>query len=271
MNACWVDGEPADSVAALDRGLHYGDGLFETLPVHDAVIPLLDLHLERLRVGCERLGMPMPAEWILRDELLNATRGQQQAVLKLLVTRGSGGRGYRPLPNPSVTRILLRYPWPDYPQRWSDEGVVLRVCATRIGSGAALAGLKHLNRLEQVLARNEWTENDQVQEGLMLDGEGAVIEGTMTNVFSSPAEGLLLTPDLSRAGVSGVMRRHILRQAEEAGMRIEIRPMKLHELLDQREVFVCNSVIGVWPVIRIGERGYTPGPMTRLAQRWAGV
>lgn len=269
MNACWIDGRPADRLSTSDRGLHYGDGLFETLPVRDARIALLDAHLQRLREGCMHLGIPAPAEAVLHRELNEAAEGQARAVLKLMVTRGSGGRGYRPPEGPVSTRLLWRYPWPDYPASWQDHGVTLRICATRLGSHPALAGLKHLNRLEQVLARAEWHDSGEIQEGLMLDGEGAVVEGTMTNVFAVTTEGVLVTPDLSRAGVHGVMRRHILEQAGKADTPTGVRRLSLAELLGMRELFVCNSIIGVWPVVRLGEHRYTIGPVTRRAQDWA--
>jgi 4-amino-4-deoxychorismate lyase len=152
---------------------------------------------------------------------------------------------------------------------WQNEGVVLRICTTRLGSNPALAGLKHLNRLEQVLARAEWGESDGIQEGLMLDAEGSVVEGTMTNLFAAPSGGPLLTPDLSHAGVAGVMRRHIIEQAAVAGIQVQVRRINPGELMDQHELFVCNSLIGVWPVACLGERRYTVGPLTRLAQKWA--
>jgi 4-amino-4-deoxychorismate lyase len=265
---CWVDGQPADILPLTDRGLHYGDGLFETLAVKQGRVVRIDMHLERLREGCVRLGMPAPDQLLLRRELEAAAQGQQRAVLKLLVTRGTGGRGYRPPVDPQTTRVLLRYPWPDYPAAWSDEGIALRICHARLGRNPALAGLKHLNRLEQVLARAEWNEGPQ--EGLMLDTEGQVIEGTMTNVFASPASSRLVTPDLDQAGVAGVMRRHILEQAQQAGIGVEIRALSLAELLDQQEIFMCNSIAGVWPVNRIETRRYGIGPMTRLARQWAG-
>lgn len=269
MNACWIDGQPADRLPVSDRGLHYGDGLFETLPVRDARIPLLDAHLQRLREGCAHLGFAAAAEDVLRRELSQAADGQGRAVLKLMITRGSGGRGYRPPDNPVPTRLLLRYPWPDYPASWQDHGITLRICTTRLGSHPALAGLKHLNRLEQVLARAEWSDSDGIQEGLMLDGEGTVVEGTMTNVFAVTAEGVLVTPDVSRAGVYGVMRRHILEQADKAGIPAAVRRLSLTELPGMRELFVCNSIIGVWPALRLGEQRYETGPVTRRAQGWA--
>ena len=264
---CWIDGQAAETLPLTDRGLHYGDGLFETLALRGGHIRRLDMHLERLLGGCGRLGMPMPDERQLRRELDAATRGQGDAVLKLVLTRGSGGRGYRPPAEPQLTRVLMRYAWPDYPAAWSEEGIEIRVCRTRLGRNPALAGLKHLNRLEQVMARAEWDEG--AQEGLMLDTGGNVVEGTMTNLFVSPAEGRLVTPDLALAGVSGVTRRHILGRAHSEGLEVEVRSLMLDELLQCREIFVCNSIAGVWPVRRVDSRSYAVGPLTRRAAAWA--
>jgi len=265
--ACWIDGQPADALLLTDRGLHYGDGLFETLAVRQGHTRRLELHLERLLLGCERLGIPRPDESLLRGELHTAAQGQDKAVLKLMLTRGSGGRGYRPPAVPRMTRVLFRYPWPDYPAAWSAQGIELKICRTRLGLNPALAGVKHLNRLEQVMARAEW--EDGAQEGLMLDTDGGVIEGTMTNLFASPAEGRLVTPDLALAGVAGVTRRHILERARGEGIDVEVRSLVLDELLRCREIFVCNSIAGVWPVQRIEARSYPVGPLSRRAAAWA--
>ena len=263
----WIDGRPAATLPVTDRGLHYGDGLFETLAVRAGCIPRLGMHLDRLRDGCARLGMPLPDEPLLHRELDAAVHGQTQAVLKLVLTRGSGGRGYLPPAEARMTRLMLRYPWPDYPASWAEHGIELRICRTRMALNPALAGLKHLNRLEQVIARAEWREG--APEGLMLDTEGRVIEGTMTNVFASPGPGRLVTPRLDQAGVEGVMRRHILEQARQAQIDTEIRPLTLDELSQCQEIFVCNAIAGVWPVNRIESHRYALGPLTRLAQQWA--
>lgn len=265
--AAWVNGEAAETVRLADRGLQYGDGLFETLAVQDGHIRRLDPHLDRLRDGCARLRLPMPDEAMLRRELDRAAEGESRAVLKLILTRGPGGRGYRPPESPSVTRLVLRHAWPDYPADWYTQGIELRVCTTRLAVGSPLAGLKHLNRLEQVLARAEWGEG--AQEGLMLDAEDRVVEGTMSNLFASPAEGRLVTPDVSRSGVAGVTRRHILERARAEGLSVEVHSLTLEKLLESREVFVCNSIAGVWPVQRIGSRSYPVGPLTRRAAAWA--
>jgi 4-amino-4-deoxychorismate lyase len=266
--ACWVDGRPEQRLSTLDRGLHYGDGLFETLAVRDGHITMLQRHIERLREGCRRLSIPAPDVELLQVEVQTAAKNCTRAVLKLIVTRGNGGRGYRPPAAPEPMRILLRYPWPEYLDSWRQQGVHLRVCATRLGRNSRLAGLKHLNRLEQVLARMEWQDSDRIQEGLMLDEEGLVIEGTMTNVFVSRTPGTLATPDLQHCGVAGLMRAYILEQAEAAGLDVRVGRLTLAELLDAREIFLCNSLIGVWPVSAIDDRIYEIGPLTRRAQQW---
>jgi 4-amino-4-deoxychorismate lyase len=269
MTGCWINGEAGNSIPAADRGLQYGDGLFETLAVKAGRIALLDYHLARLHEGCQRLHLHLPSEILLRTELLSAATGQADVVLKLIITRGIAGRGYQFADNPHINRILMRYAWIEYPEEYSEQGVHLRICDTHLGHNKRLAGLKHLNRLEQILARAEWSEIDQIQEGLMLDEEGSVIEGTMSNVFAWLEHGVLATPDLRLCGVAGVMRRHLLEKAKQAGVALRVANLALTELMQAQEIFVCNSLIGVWPVVSIGHWKYSIGPMTRQAQCWA--
>lgn len=266
---CWVNGVESGAIDTLDRGLHYGDGLFETLAVENRRIGLLDYHLERLAQGCERLGIQAFSSSALRTELGQAADIPGRAVLKIIVTRGSGGRGYAAPRNATPTRILLRYPWVDYPPANAESGVRLRICETRLSGNAKLAGLKHLNRLEQVLARSEWNPGDGVAEGLMLDEDDLVIEGTMSNVFMGLANGELITPALERCGVAGVMRRHLLEQAAAAGVVTRIADTRLADMMQAREIFMCNSLIGVWPVAVLEGREWVPGVLTRRAQEWA--
>jgi 4-amino-4-deoxychorismate lyase len=265
---CWINGESGTRVAATDRGLQYGDGVFETMAVRHGRITLLEMHLQRLMEGCERLGIPPPSVASIQDELDAAVTDQAQAILKLIVTRGSGGRGYRPAQTITPTRILTLHDWPAHPESWWQDGIHARICNTILGSNPQLAGLKHLNRLEQVLARAEWSGVDTAQEGLMKDADGTVIEGTMTNVFALLADGVLMTPDVRNCGVAGVMRRYLIGKAKQAGVPMRVSKLTIPELDEAREVFVCNSVIGVWPVTRIGERDYPVGEMTRRIQQW---
>ena len=195
----------------------------------------------------------------------------EQAVLKLIITGGNRGREYRPPQDLQPTRILLRHPWPHHPAAWTEQGIRMRICDMHVGHNRQLAGLKHLNRLEQVLARAEWTDADNIQEGLMVDEEGAVIEGTMTNVFAWLPQGVLATPSLRLAGVAGVMRRYILEHAEQAAIPVRVATLSLPELMQAAESSACNSIIGVWPVSIIGHWKFAVGSVTRQVQAWAAV
>lgn len=243
-----VNGVTQTHVPIADRGLQYGDGLFETLAVRDGVINQLALHLERLRHGCGVLGLGFEQWNALNEELCQLAQDQHRAVLKIIITRGSGGRGYRPPAAPQCTRIVARYAWPDYPPEWQQQGIQLRVCQTRLGANPALAGIKHLNRLEQVMARAEW-EDPAIAEGLMLDSNHHVISGTMSNLFYVQ-QGELLTPALETAGVAGITRRRICETIAPA-LSLTCRTVKsvtLDTLQQADELFVCNTLAGIWPV-----------------------
>ena len=252
-----IDGRPAAAVAADDRGLHYGDGLFETLAARDGRPRFWERHWRRLGAGCERLGLERPDEAAARGEVERLAAGHAHRVVKLILTRGSGPRGYR-APEPARTRrILLASDWPAHPPAHAREGIELRLCRTRLGRNPALAGLKHCNRLEQVLARREWGE--EAAEGLMLDAEGEVIAGTMSNVFLA-AGGVLRTPRLDQCGVAGVVRGLILERAPELGLEVREERLGLGDVRAADGLFLCNAVIGVWPVRRFGGREYPPPP-----------
>jgi 4-amino-4-deoxychorismate lyase len=271
MNAlhsgCWVDGEPAASVPADDRGLLYGDGVFETMAWRDGAMRFLDLHLARLRRGLQTIGIAPLDEARLRAEL-DLACGPGDAIVKLIVSRGSGGRGYSP-PRPAAPRrMLYRYPWPVDPPDWSQEGIDVEWTGICIGEQPALAGLKHLNRLEQVLARDALQADTGVAapEALMCTSAGLVICGTMSNVFAVEGH-TVLTPALSRAGVAGVMRSVILREAPTLGLRAVETDLPRAWLDGASEVFVSNARIGIWPVRRLGGRALRVGATTLRLQR----
>ena len=259
-----VNGAAADTVAVSDRGLQYGDGVFETLAVIDGAPQLWTRHVARLQEGCTRLGIAPVDATRLAAEAQQLCRNAERAVLKIIITRGSGGRGYRPDVSGLPTRILQRFPWPDYPQGCATEGVAVRLCRLRMGHNPLLAGIKHLNRLEQVLARGEWDDPD-IHEGLMQDLQGRLIEGTMSNVCLVQGRRLLM-PDLARCGVAGVIRALLLELADAQGIATAVRDIEVNELAAADEVFLCNSLIGIWPVARIDEWAYPPGKLTRQLQ-----
>ena len=259
----WVDGQPADALSLKDRGLAYGDGLFETIAVRDGQPLLLERHLSRLADGCKRLAIAVDPE-LIRNELLAYATALGDGVLKLILTRGDSLRGYPPDPTAQARRILQGNPPAAYPAVHGEQGVRLFPCTTRLSIQPLLAGLKHLNRLEQVIARSEWQDTDHA-EGLMLDQAGRVIEGVFSNLFLV-RDGVLMTADLKRCGVEGVMRAELLFQAESLGIPTQITDITLDQLQWADEVFVCNSVYGVWPVHAYAALSWPVGPLTRKLQ-----
>ncbi|HYL01852.1 MAG TPA: aminodeoxychorismate lyase [Steroidobacteraceae bacterium] len=260
-----VDGIERDSVPALDRGLHYGDGLFETLACVGGRARFLSLHLARLALGCERLGLPAPAPEELRQEIRRLAARSERGIVKLILTRGAArARGYRTTGTEKATRITLRYRWePDDPQL-ALEGVRVRTARLRLGENPALAGLKHCNRLEQVLARREWSD-PAIAEALMFSSTDHLISGTMSNVFLV-AGAKLRTPRLDRCGVAGIMRSVVLREAAAAGIAAEEALLEASDLARAPELFLTSALIGVRPVRSVDGECRSPGAVTRELQ-----
>ncbi len=250
-----INGKPGNQIPVTDRGLHYGDGLFETIAVKSGKLLCWEEHLARLLASCKQLKLHVEDVQILTDEANSLAQGIESGVIKIIVTRGSGGRGYAPPVETDTTRIVCRYPASHFPAQTVDDGIAVRICSTRYGHQPALAGMKHLNRLEQVMARAEWTD-EHIAEGIVLDIDDNVIEGTMSNVFLV-INGTLITPDLTQCGINGVIRQKLIEHAE-----VTIRQVSLQELHSAEEVFLCNSVIGLWPVTRINDTVFKPGKIS---------
>lgn len=247
-----------------ERGFHYGDGLFETMAIRQGAIPLWSYHWQRLAEGCQRLKLPVPDQTALEEKIDRFIKNHPRGVLKLIISRGKGERGYRISESQDPTQVLYLNPWPDYPLHYSEQGVHLKICATPLSMNPVLAGLKHLNRLEQILARNEW-QDDIYQEGIMLNTAGHVVEGTMSNLFWVK-DGQLYTPDLSECGVLGIMRQQILEKMNELERDIRIVAEPMTSLLQADEIFITNSLIGVWPVQAIEDNKYDVGQLTKQLQ-----
>ena len=250
-----INGKLGDRVSATDRGLQYGDGLFETIAVVGGGPCLWTRHLHRLQSGCRRLAIPCPPPEQLLSNCQKEIGFRERGVLKLVLTRGRGGRGYRPLPRVEPTCIIAFHPWPDYPDQWNRLGIRLRLCDTPLSENPVLAGIKHLNRLEQVLAQSEWND-PEIAEGLMLDSRGQIVEGTMTNLFLVRG-GVLMTPDLRRGGVAGVMRGLVLDLAREEGITVKQGTVSPADLAAAEALFVTNSLIGLWPVQELEGQYYS--------------
>lgn len=256
-----VNGQPSQFLPVADRGLQYGDGLFETLRVEAGEPRFWSRHLSRLRAGCDRLGIPPPDADVLQHEAHSLLKGQSRGVLKLTITRGSGPRGYRPPAAPTPTRILAFSPPAPPPSAAMHEGVDVRLCRMRLSRNPALAGIKHLNRLEQVMARSEWS--DEYQEGLMLDTSEQVVEGTMSNLFLIQGDALV-TPDLSHCGVAGITRARVMEMARAWGLGCREEPVRVEDLWQAEGLFLTNTLIGLWPVRSLEGR---PMPLPPLIVR----
>lgn len=261
-----VNGIPSHQIDIADRGFQYGDGIFTTLAVLQGIPLFLPRHLARLQGDCARLALPFPGADCLRREAEILCHGQDSGVLKIQLTRGSGGRGYRCPESPTGTRVLGFHPAPDYPPQLAEHGVHIRFCTTRLGINPALAGIKHCNRLEQILARAEW-DDPEIREGLMLDQEGCVVEGTMSNLFLV-RQNRLATPRIDRCGVAGVMRGLVCEAAADLGRVLAETRLIPDDVYDADEIFLTNSMLGVWPVCNLDGHEFSVGTVTREIRQW---
>lgn len=257
-----INGLPADVVSVHDRGLLYGDGVFRTLKRVGGVSLCWARHYRKLAADCTALHLDCPAASELEADL---ARLPPDCVAKIIITRGPGVRGYAVTAALKPTRIVTSGTLPDFPKSHRAEGVKAHLCRLRLASQPALAGIKHLNRLENVLARMEWSD-PAIAEGLLLDEAGNVIEGTMSNVFAWH-EGVLHTPDLARCGVAGMQRDRILAFARELGLVVRIGTLSLDTLMVAEEVLLCNSVIGIWQVREFNGRVWPAGSLTAQLRR----
>lgn len=261
-----VDGAPGTELSVIDRGLHYGDGLFETIACTGGNPRLLDRHLRRLALGCQRLNFGPPDMGALDAEVRELAANTPRSIVKILITRGPArARGYGVSGEEIPTRVTLRYPWPEEEPATAREGVHVRLAATKLGENAALAGLKHCNRLEQVLARSEWND-PAIAEALMFSSSGALISGTMSNVFLVH-DSRLLTPRLDRCGVAGIMRALVLEEAAQAAIPVAECRLEAAALEQASELFLSNALWGVRPVRALGDVNLGPGELTRHLQR----
>jgi 4-amino-4-deoxychorismate lyase len=254
----FVGADEVGAVQASDRGLAYGDGLFETMRACRGGVPWFARHWARLAAGAERLGLSLPEREQVDAVAADLLRDGGDGVLKLLVSRGAGGRGYAPPPEPAQPAWLLaRHPLPAPARR---DGLHLRWCRTRLAVQPRLAGIKHCNRLEQVLARAEWRDAAW-DEGLVLDSDGRVVSAISANLLVF-REGRWRTPRVDRCGVAGVCRGWLLEtgQAEEAEV-----PVEHVETADA--LALCNAVRGILPVARLGDRAWPAHPAVRGLQR----
>lgn len=249
-----VNGHPSDRVDALDRGLAYGDGVFRTLRAAAGMPLWWRDHYARLASDCAALALDCPDEGVLHDEVCRVA-GEGAAVAKIILTRGAGARGYAPPPVQTPTRIVMGLPLPAHAHSEAVDGITARWCALRLARQPRFAGIKHLNRLENVLARAEW-DDPTILEGILCDTDGMLVGGVMSNLLWV-AQGILHTPDVSASGVAGVARARLLRAAPRLGLDTCVGRYPPAAILAAEEVMICNSVLGVRHIARLDD-AYCP-------------
>lgn len=251
-----IDGSPG-LLDPADRGLAYGDGVFETIVFDGRQLVFWSYHLARLAKGLARLGIGAVDELALFEEC-SRVAGQAPCIVKIIATRGSGKRGYGGALNIAPRRIVGAFELPRIP----DGPAQLRICNHRWPYNPTMAGIKHLNRLDQVIARSEWSSQEWF-DGLMLDGAGRVISGTSTNVFAL-LDGALLTPRLDQCGVHGTLRSVIMEHSSRWGFPVREATLWLDSLRHADEVFLTNAVVGVLPVSRLEKWALATGPVAGM-------
>lgn len=255
-----INGSFNQSVSPLDRGLAYGDGVFRTLKVVDGLPVNWPLHYQKLVADCSALGIVCPsAELLMSDFQQLFTPDETKAVAKIIITRGEGERGYKP---PAVTmpmRVMIKANCAEYPENYFTQGVNVYLCDTRLAEQPKLAGIKHLNRLENVLARMEWND-PEFADGLMLDTSDHVIECTAANIFARFND-TLITPKLEKCGVSGITRERIIALAYTLNLKVQISSIALSKLLTADEIIICNSLYGAWQVHELGNKSWPALPL----------
>lgn len=262
-----VNGQPQGYINLADRAVQFGDGIFTTFRIKDGKALLWPLHEQRLREGCLRLHIAAPPWNVINTEVHQLAIDQEQGVGKVIISRGEGGRGYSMQQLASPTRIVAVYPLPDHISAWRQHGIALHWAKFRLSIQPVLAGLKHLNRLEQIMGRREITDAGW-DEAIFCDSDERIVECNAFNLFWRK-EDMVYTPRIESSGVRGVMARSLMEHCAVHGHTVKevaVRPAALDGV---DEVFICNSLFGAVPVRTLGARSLPSHFLCRLLQKEA--
>lgn len=263
-----VDGMETDILPINDRGFQYGDGVWETLAIRNGQVKQLKPHLQRLKKGLDTLGITDVDYSCIEAEVLTVAAQKQTGIIKIIITRGSGGRGFAYDHSLSSRRMISLYEMPVYPTAYYQQGIRLTACQTRLPHNPALAGFKRLGCVEQVLARAEFTSD--FQEGVLCDYDDYVIEGTMSNLFLITEQDTIITPNLKLCGVAGIARSYLLETLKTMGVNVDCINVLEDDIKNAKGVFMSNSIIRLWPVYEyIGNthsKRYAIPPLFRMLE-----
>ncbi|MBC7756341.1 MAG: aminodeoxychorismate lyase [Bdellovibrio sp.] len=237
-------------ISPFDRGFAYGDGIFRTMKIVDGLPESWPQHYQKLVADCAVINIVCPSAELLMSDLQQLFSPDEEAVAKIIITRGEGNRGYTPPAITAPMRVVTKSPMPNYPVERFETGVNLIVCETRLAAQPLLAGIKSLNRLENVLARMEWSDvhiANGFAEGILLDNNDNVIECTAANIFARFSN-TLITPSLASCGIAGITRQRVINVAHMLSLKVVEETIDLKKLLTADEVIICNSLYGAWQV-----------------------
>jgi len=260
-NQYLINGRKDTSLSPYDRGFAYGDGVFRTLKVNQGAPQHWKLQYQKLLEDCNALNIVCPSAEVLQSDMQVLLNDLESAIIKIVVTRGESERGYALPPLAQPTRVVIKSAVPTYPESNYSDGVSLHLCQIRLSEQPLLAGVKHLNRLENVLARSEWS-NSTFADGVVMDANDNVIECTMSNIFAK-FDDLLITPDLSRSGVAGITRQRIIDLANKIGLTTRVAVLPLKELMQADEFIICNSLFGAWQVNSFNQKTWPSGNLAK--------
>ena len=264
-----INGKFKDSISVLDRGLAYGDGFFETMQWlgknNESLqgVEFWNRHVKRIIKSAKILKIKIPNKNIFaeyKNKILTAAQKKDiyEGILKIIITRGVGGRGYSYENNMKPTIIFIVFP-NAIPKQI--ESVNVKICKSTISDNVDISGLKHLNRLDSVQARSEWN-NKNIFEGIFIDNNENILEGTMTNIFFVKNKSLV-TPSIISSGINGIMREVVLVYGKKFFNEIIIREIRKHEIENFDEMFLTNSIIKVLPVKKCGKKKFTISNSTK--------
>ncbi len=264
-----INGIASDYLNINDRSIHYGDGLFETILCDNNKLYYWQQHFQRLQASAQQLKITCPQQQVLLDDIAklldsNESKSKSACAIKIIISRGAGERGYKFSKNTTTNRfVLLSDLEPDHSSLLSHQLLSgeLFICKQQVSINENLAGLKHLNRLENVMARSEWDAS--YIDGLMLNANRHVIEGTMSNLFAV-REGQLFTPGLKLSGVNGIMREMIIDLASKSNIKTSITDLTIDDLNAMDELFISNSLIGMKAVTKLGDSLYEDQQVTTM-------
>ncbi|QOL24809.1 aminodeoxychorismate lyase [Thalassotalea sp. LPB0316] len=244
MLFCSINGQPTHQLPISDRTIHYGDGIFTTAKIGNGQIVWLEQHLERLKQASKVLAIEGVDWQALKSEMITIAKDYSIAVLKVIISAGHDSKAYARADNCRANTIILVNAFPMHYEKWQQRGIRLGIAETRLGINSTLAGIKHLNRLEQVLLKNEHQQRD-FDYLIALNEVGHVIESTSSNLFVLIGK-TWHTPKLSQSGVDGLARQKLI----SAFDKIVVGTVSVEDLHEAKAMLLTNCLMPAIPVVQ---------------------